>query len=668
MLGLDAETIEFVNEYLSFTGIELTDKKKLAIFKGISRIPKYTRTTENIQATVANYLDYFSYDFYREFSLDEPLKPKSFNFSEKVNSDSYKLEQIISGSVKNQSGINDEHLKQREYSRERVLTGLSQEVLDFFYELSGGEHEFSVFLDTLDFNHVDIQSLVEKVDMLKSMNPEERIRYADETLISEMGLEKYFRRFFIGRKKLWTGEKGEILLEQRLKQAFFEIPGYKEAELSRDREKQISILNDAMNNFNLIEFLYTKNLRMPINKFVKSKTGGYGLEKSCSLISVLEFYSEKNDLNWFDRSQPHHLKRWKINYKDKWNSGAESIELALNAIQDVLYNIPGYMHAEINGDREEQIKILSDFFDNYTLKDFFKEKGFSSLLANFTRNENNGYGLKDSTFRSLFEFYSESKNLDWFDRERESYLSLWKIPSGNKWILGEESIDLALEAISDSLRCIEGYKEAEIIRKRDTLVELIDNYLEQNNYSLGKLFSDNRLKGLLDSFVDVKGEKGIKKKYSAIAALEFYDAYNGLGFFDKSYENYVKKWRIKEGNKWNSGEHSVDLALNAIQDVLYEIPGYRQAEFDGDLKKAFKIVQSYKKERGDLRGFFRKRGLSGMMTEFYDISGLYGFKKKNSPNAILEFYFERKIRQTSLYNSYSDLFIEELPMKVSKSF
>ena len=65
-------------------------------------------------------------------------------------------------------------------------------------------------------------------------------------------------------------------------------------------------------------------------------TGKNGLRKRSSPKSLLEFYSEKKGLNWFDRNQETYVQGWRIKENIRW-TGKDAIKIAIESIEDVLY-------------------------------------------------------------------------------------------------------------------------------------------------------------------------------------------------------------------------------------------------------------------------------------------------------------------------------------------
>lgn len=216
-----------------------------------------------------------------------------------------------------------------------------------------------------------------------------------------------------------------------------------------------------------------------------------------------------------------------------------------------------------------------------------------------------------------------------------------KVPYLHKWKNKSSLLDTGLRAIEEALYRISGYQEAEKTGNRNLQVNIINELIKSEN-KLKEYFENAGLRQLMDSLVDPTGEYGIRKHQSPKALLEFYSDKKGLNWFDRTQEKYVQAWRITENGMWQRGEQSVRLGIEAIEDVLYELPGYKEAERTNNRDMQMLIIGDLISRVGSLFYYFREKGLRRMMTSMLDPKGVYGLRKQNSPEALLKFYSERK--------------------------
>lgn len=242
--------------------------------------------------------------------------------------------------------------------------------------------------------------------------------------------------------------------------------------------------------------------------------------------------------------------------------------------------------------------------------------------------------------KALFEFYSDKKCLNWFDRTQRTYVQSWRIKEKGMWGKGEESIKLAIEAIDDVLDTIPGYKAARRNADRYQQVIIINKFLTRES-NLGGYFRRHGLWGLMNSLRYPDGRHVLRKR-SLKSLLEFYDEKKGLRWFDRRQDTYVQAWRIREVDMWQKGEESARLSVEAIEDVLYDIPGYKVAEKSWNRYEQIRLINDLLLRESRLMEFFQNEGLNGLMKSFFDPNGIYGLRRRNSPKVLLEFYSDRK--------------------------
>src|SRR3989338_117171 len=215
----------------------------------------------------------------------------------------------------------------------------------------------------------------------------------------------------------------------------------------------------------------------------------------------------------------------------------------------------------------------------------------------------------------------------------------------HKWDLEEESIELALIAISNVLYTLPGYEKAEKGGNREEQVRIINQFITGEK-SLADYFLNSNpalsLSSLMSNFIDPIGIVGIKKANSPKALLEFYSEKKGLKWFDRSQEPYVQGWRIREVNMWQRGEESAKLAIESIEDVLYTIPDYKKAEQTGNREEQIEIIASFANNIWNLTNYLSSNGLSPLMQGLLDPTGEMGLIARNSPEAVLRFYSQKK--------------------------
>lgn len=341
--------------------------------------------------------------------------------------------------------------------------------------------------------------------------------------------------------KLGKDRYENIVLDSIIK-ALHTIPGYKEAE-KQGREAQIKTINDFIKeNPALSDYFQSKGLDRLMENYYDS-TGVNGFKRKKSARAVLEFYSDKYNLNWLDRTQDTYIHTWRIQEQPMWSRDEKGKKRALEAIADALYQIDGYRDAERAGNRDEQVGIITKFIkETKSLTDFFihEDRGLSSLISHFY-DPTGDYGLtKKKSARALLEFYSthqtgiDGKPLDWFNRDKDTYIPRRLIRENRMWQNGQKSAELANEFITDALyNLLPGYKEAYKEGNRDEIVRLIYKGIKSLTLTRENLKKEG-LGWMMDTF---RGEYGLKNG-SVHSMMEFYSNYNNLGLFDETRPPY----------------------------------------------------------------------------------------------------------------------------------
>lgn len=219
---------------------------------------------------------------------------------------------------------------------------------------------------------------------------------------------------------------------------------------------------------------------------------------------------------------------------------------------------------------------------------------------------------------------------------------LHKITGLHIWQHKQDSVPLGVKAIEEVLYSLPGYKKAEKTSNRQQQVVIINNFLKTEQAQRGYFMS--RIPNVMCYLVDPEGINGLAKPGSVKALLEFYSRQKGLDWFNRQRECYVQAWRITEKGMWQRAEASVQLAMQAIEDVLYQIPGYRAAELSHDTNAQLIALDRFIQQLNgsSLVEYFKDEGMSGLLGSFYDPSGNCGLRKKHSAYALLEFYSTRK--------------------------
>lgn len=324
----------------------------------------------------------------------------------------------------------------------------------------------------------------------------------------------------------------------------------------------------------------------------------------------------------------------------KWSLGEKSIELALLGIQNVLYTLPGYKNAEEAGNRAEQVRIINDFVLNEPrLADYFYNRGLRNMNVRLIDPTGETKLKRMSSTLAILKFYDRRKGLNWFDRTQRTYVQAWRIRSANMWQKGEESVKLALEAIQDVLFELPGYRVAEETENRAEQVRIINELLKREK-QLQQYFLNHGLDSMMSQMVDPEGENGLKRDRSNRAVLEFYSRKKKLNWFNRTQDTYVHEWRFREHGMWD-GSAGIERAINAFQDILFELPGYRLAEKTGNRTEQIRIINDLIKNYPQLAKYFVSQGLGGLMGILVDPTGENGLRIRSSAGALLEFYSDK---------------------------
>src|SRR3972149_1068302 len=101
---------------------------------------------------------------------------------------------------------------------------------------------------------------------------------------------------------------------------------------------------------------------------------------------------------------------------------------------------------------------------------------------------------------------------------------------------------------------------------------------------------------------------------------------------------YVGRWEITEKGMYDA-DKGKELTVEAIEDTLWKIPGYRNASRKEQIKLIRKHVLNFTNEQGNgALAYFHQHGLAGMFTKSPHL------RKRSSPIAALELYDqERKL-------------------------
>lgn len=249
--------------------------------------------------------------------------------------------------------------------------------------------------------------------------------------------------------------------------------------------------------------------------------------------------------------------------------------------------------------------------------------------------------LKKRGFREIIRLRKNKRNVSNFGMLAKMVTPeiLHKFKGIEKWNKGETSKQIALRTIEDVFYNIGRYKEAEESNDEESIVTIMNKFLQSNN-KLKDFLRINNCAGLMESFIDPKGLNGIKLKGSPRAVFDFYYENKYPQLLDRNNTHYLQLWRINERNRWQKGEKSIQTALEISQDFLRDIPGFRIAEDNKNRKNQLIILdrELFSKNEYLSRYLIHENRLGRIMKkEFRDPLGINGFKG-NSPEAFFSFY------------------------------
>jgi len=316
----------------------------------------------------------------------------------------------------------------------------------------------------------------------------------------------------------------------------------------------------------------------------------------------------------------------------QWNQGDESVRLGINKIKRFLHKEDkNYRTAEKKGDRDLRVNVIRDLIKREKrLSDYLRKNGLRNIMNLLTDPKGiNGLKAAGSPL-ALFEFFDYQDGLDMFDRMQEVYVpKLWFRERG-MYQKGAESVQLVFKGIQDVLwEDIQGYKQAELKGDREACVEGLKRFIWENK-KLQEYLIKKGLGKVMDKFVNGDGTNGFRKKNSPKALFEFYDYHSHLNLFDRDEETYVPRWWIRERGMWQ-GQNGIELGIEAIQDVLWELDNYKYTEktTSKPLQLAALDKELFSKKETIVEWLYSK-GLEPVMA--------YVIKKPGSPKALFEFY------------------------------
>jgi len=370
----------------------------------------------------------------------------------------------------------------------------------------------------------------------------------------------------------------EILLET--------IEGYERA----SREERVQLLREHVINYES----QTGPKNGALQFFIDNGLGGMlttspHLRKAGSPLATLELINTARSLGLFDRTEDIYLGRWEITEKSMWQ-GRTGKELTVEATEDILWRIPGYRTAN----REQRITLIRKHVINYKsltgryngALQFFHDNGLIGMLCTSPHLRK-----KDSPLATL-ELYNTTRSLGLFDRTQDVYLGKWEIAERNMW-QGDDGKELAVEAVEDVLWKIPRYCNETREERIQLIREHMINYTTQNGPKNGatQFFYDNGLRGMITQ------SPHLRKKCSPTAAIELYDKERRIGLFDRSQDVYLGRWEIAERNMWQ-GRTGKELAVEAAEDVLWKIPGYRHGSREERIQLIRTHILNYKSSTG----------------------------------------------------------------------
>ncbi|MBD3252617.1 hypothetical protein GF386_02710 [Candidatus Pacearchaeota archaeon] len=211
-----------------------------------------------------------------------------------------------------------------------------------------------------------------------------------------------------------------------------------------------------------------------------------------------------------------------------------------------------------------------------------------------------------------------------------------------KWKKGERSVDIALRALQDSFFKVKGYEEAEVSGDEYQIADVMNSFLRMSGF-LKEFLVENGCSGLLQEFVDPEGIYGLKTGNSPKAAFDFYYSRKYPGLLDRSSYPYLELWRIHVNNRWTSGnlESAVQTALDATQDFLRQLPGYRNAETKSS-REVSKVVNAALQKGLVTRRAMEDFGLNAVLIGLKELANQDLLDYSGTGKGLLEFYFQRR--------------------------
>jgi len=366
-------------------------------------------------------------------------------------------------------------------------------------------------------------------------------------------------------------------------------------------------------------------------------------------LSLFRGFARSLEHEWLDRGNDHYVQEWRA--VGSYQPSKELVPFVLNAIDDFIRSTEygdAYKIAEVKEDRETQVAVVNSIVeDKESLRKRLNDFGLDGFMRHFVDTDGEtGFTRKNDPL-AVFEFLDYHKGYSLFDREADEYVPRWKFADqfSQSWSRGEFSVELALETVEDVLLSTEYGGQLKVALKdgtREDQVEIVNAIAR--DYSMGYLFKFHGLEGFLRNFHDGTGETGLKAK-SAFSALEFYSEQNKLGWFDLIDGERVRPW-LFEGCKWNEGEKSESLAMEALEYALYSSSignELKEAERLGLRDKQVELMKGWIKETPSVCDYLVDKGLGGMLLNFVrDGDNPYGFRKQSSARAVLEWYSDKK--------------------------
>lgn len=241
--------------------------------------------------------------------------------------------------------------------------------------------------------------------------------------------DTYIHGWRIQEYPMWSrNEAGRKRALEAIADALYQIDGYRYAEKTGNRAEQVRIITNFIKETKSLDsfFIHKDRGLVSLMSHFYDPTGEFGLKKKKSARALLEFYSthqigiDGKPLDWFNRNEDTYIPRRIIRENGMWQNGQESAELANEFITDALYNLlSGYREADKESDRDEMVRLIYKGIKSLTLsRNNFKKEGLGWMMDKF-RGE---YGLKNGSFHSVLEFYSDYNNMGLFDETRPPYI------------------------------------------------------------------------------------------------------------------------------------------------------------------------------------------------------------------------------------------------------